>query len=68
MGKTYKHTIDLLIDAIEVQPNERARLNEAVETAGKLAAGTCKVIVGDQEYTLFFKSYVHCVCHIHTGT
>ena len=24
--------------------------NEAVETAGKLASGTCKVIVGDQEY------------------
>ncbi len=50
LGKTYKHSIDLLVDAIEVQASERARLNEAVETAGKLAAGTCKVIVGDREY------------------
>lgn len=51
LGKTYKHSIDLLVDAVEVQANERARLNEAVETAGKLAGGNCKVIVGDQEYT-----------------
>lgn len=50
LGKTYKHTIDLLVDALEVKVSERARLNEAVETAGKLAGGTCKVIVGDREY------------------
>lgn len=50
LGKTYKHTIDLLVDAIEVQSHERSRLNEAVETAGKLAGGNCKVIVGDQEH------------------
>lgn len=50
LGKTYKHSIDLLIDVIEVQSHERSRLNEAVETAGKLASGNCKVIVGDQEH------------------
>ena len=50
LGKTYKHSIDLLVDALEVDSKERARLNEAVETAGKLAGGTCKVIVGDLEY------------------
>lgn len=50
LGKTYKHSIDLLIDALEVKPQERSRLNEAIETAGKLAGGTCKVIVGDREH------------------
>ena len=50
LGKTYKHSIDLLIDAIEVQPEQLSRLNEAVETAGKFAQGTCKVIVGDSQH------------------
>ena len=50
LGKTYKHSIDLLIDALEVRNDERSRLNEAIETANKLAEGTCKVIVGDREY------------------
>lgn len=50
LGKTYKHSIDLLIDVLEVKPQERSRLNEAIETAGKLAGGTCKVIVGDCEH------------------
>ncbi len=50
LGKTYKHSIDLLIDAIEVKAEEKARLTEALETADKLAQGTCKVIVGDREY------------------
>ena len=50
LGKTYKHSIDLLIDALEVNAQERSRLNEAIETANKLAQGMCKVIVGDREY------------------
>lgn len=50
LQKTYKHTIDLLIDAIEVDKVEQARLVESVETANKLAQGTCKIIVGDREY------------------
>lgn len=51
LGKTYKHTIDLLVDAIEVQPQELSRLTEAVETANRLAGGSAKVIVGSKEYT-----------------
>lgn len=50
LGKTYKHSIDLIIDAVEVSAKEKARLVEAVETATKLAAGTCKVIVGASEH------------------
>jgi excinuclease ABC subunit A len=50
LGKTHKHTIDLLLDAVEVAVPEQARLQEAVEKAFALTGGVCKVIVGDQEY------------------
>ena len=61
LKKTYKHTIDLLIDSLDVEPEERSRLQEAVETAFKLAGGTCKVIAGKKEY-LYASSRicVHC--------
>jgi len=50
LKKTYKHTIDLLIDAIEVTKQERSRLQESVEKAFKLAGGNCKIIVGEKEH------------------
>ncbi len=50
LKKTYKHTIDLLIDALDVTDDERSRLQEAIETAFKYAQGTCKIIVADREY------------------
>jgi excinuclease ABC subunit A len=59
LQKTYKHTIDLLIDAIEVTKNERARLQEAIETAFKLAVGTCRIIVGAKNY--LYSSHKMCL-------
>ncbi len=50
LKKTYKHTIDVLIDSFEVAHEERSRLHEAVERSFKLAQGMCKIIVGDKEY------------------
>lgn len=64
LKKTFKHSIDLLIDVMEVNvltlhkdqgkqelgSNESARLQEAVEVAFKHANGTCKIIVGQKEY------------------
>ena len=50
LKKTFKHTIDCLIDSFEITKNDTARLAEAVETAFKLANGMCKIIVGEQEY------------------
>lgn len=50
LQKTYKHSIDLLIDSIQVSKQERARLGEAVETAFKIAGGMARVIVGEKEY------------------
>jgi excinuclease ABC subunit A len=50
LKKTQKHSIDVLLDMIDVQPSERARLHEAVERAFTLAHGMCKVVVGEHEY------------------
>ena len=37
LGKTYKHTIDLLIDALKSLIANESRLQEAIETAFKYA-------------------------------
>lgn len=50
LGKTYKHTIDLLIDTCEVTQSNRARVQEAVEKAFSLTDGLCKVFVGEAEH------------------
>jgi excinuclease ABC subunit A len=50
LGKTFKHTIDCLIDLLIVSKQEAVRLNEAVENAFKLANGQCKIIVGEVDY------------------
>ena len=50
LRKTFKHTVDCLIDVFAVTKSEIARLNEAVETAFKLTNGMCKIIVGETEY------------------
>ncbi|MFI5332950.1 MAG: excinuclease ABC subunit UvrA [Candidatus Babeliales bacterium] len=53
LKKTFKHSIDLLIDSIDINADSRARVQEAVELAFKLAHGNCKIISGTikQVYT-----------------
>ena len=50
LKKSHKHTIDVIVDSLEVNMDERARLQEAVEAAFKLADGRCKITIGDREY------------------
>jgi excinuclease ABC subunit A len=50
LAKTYKHSIDILIDMVEVSVQERPRLVESIEKAFALANGICTLIVGDKEY------------------
>lgn len=50
LKKTYKHTIDAIIDVLEVRHDEVSRLQEAIERSFAIAGGTVKVIVGDREY------------------
>lgn len=50
LKKSYKHSIDVIVDVLEVDENESARLQEAIELAFKIANGNCKVVVGGVEY------------------
>jgi excinuclease ABC subunit A len=51
LKKTFKHTIDILLDAIEISKDEQSRVQEAIEKAFNLTKGMCKLIVGDQSYS-----------------
>lgn len=48
LKKTFKHSIDIIVDSLEVSKEESHRLQEALNNAFKLAQGTCKITVGDQ--------------------
>lgn len=50
LKKTYSHTIDVVLDALDVIPEESARLHEALEKAFSLTGTLCKVIVGTEQY------------------
>ncbi|MCX5922082.1 MAG: excinuclease ABC subunit UvrA [Candidatus Dependentiae bacterium] len=59
LQKTYKHSIDLMLDVVEVTAQERSRLQEAIEKAFSLASGLAKVIVGDKEF--LYSSHKMCL-------
>ncbi len=49
LKKTYKHTIDVVIDMVSVHPDEQVRIQESVDRALAVAKGLVKVIVGKKE-------------------
>lgn len=50
LKKTYKHTIEVLIDSFELMPEEAPRLQEAIEKAFALVGGRCTILVGDKRH------------------
>ena len=48
LKKTYKHTIEIVIDAVEVSNAEQARLQEAVEKALQLGHGSATIMAGSK--------------------
>lgn len=50
LKKTYKHSIDVLLDMVDVVSEEKTRLSESVEKSFQLAKGVCKIIIGDKHY------------------
>lgn len=50
LKKTYKHSIDVLIDSFKITHDELSRLTESIEAASGLAKGMTKIIVDDQEH------------------
>lgn len=50
LPKKQAHTIEVMIDSIPVNKVEQSRINEAVETAFKVAGGACTILVGDRAH------------------
>jgi excinuclease ABC subunit A len=50
LSKTHKHTIDLVIDFLEITEEESYRTQESIEKAFSLADGKCKIKLGKKEY------------------
>lgn len=51
LKKTFKHTIDILLDTVEVSQEESARIQEDLEKAFGLSEQQVKIISGDQSFT-----------------
>ncbi len=49
LAKTYKHSIDVILDSLRSDPEEQARIQESIERAMQLAQGLVKVEAGKQE-------------------
>ncbi|MFB6128440.1 MAG: excinuclease ABC subunit UvrA [Halorhabdus sp.] len=47
LDENYDHTIDVIVDRVQVSPDARSRITDSVETALEEAHGTLKVIVPD---------------------
>ncbi len=49
LKKSYKHTIDVVLDMVQADDPEESRLHEAIERSFALAGGMCKLIVGESQ-------------------
>jgi excinuclease ABC subunit A len=52
LDDNYDHTIDVVVDRVKLDPDERSRLTDSVETALERADGVLKVIFPDPPETL----------------
>ncbi len=59
LDKRKKHSIDIIVDRLEIEPDIRSRLTDSVETALKISDGLMKLVTGDEVETLFSE---HAAC------
>jgi len=60
--KQKKHTIEIVVDRVVVEPRKRARIADSVETALKHGGGVLSVLAGDGTEHLYSEHYacIHC--------
>ncbi len=60
--KQKKHTIEIVVDRVVVEPRKRARITDSVETALKHGGGVLSVLAGDGTEHLYSEHYacIHC--------
>ena len=57
LAKNSKHTIEIVVDRLVIQPSIRSRLADSLETAANLTGGICVVSVQDGEDYTFSQNY-----------
>ena len=57
LKKSFKHSIDIVVDRLVIQPDMRSRLADSVETASALSGGLCTIDVQGEQEMLFSQSY-----------
>jgi len=60
--KQKKHTIEIVVDRVAVEPRKRARIADSVETALKHGGGVLSVVAEDKSEHLYSEHYacIHC--------
>jgi excinuclease ABC subunit A len=69
LDKKYKHTIEVVIDRVVINPDLRSRLNDSLEQAAKLSGGLILLIPADPDASglteqLFSQDYACVYCGI----
>jgi excinuclease ABC subunit A len=70
LKKTFKHTIEVVVDRIVLKPEIRSRVAESVEAALKLAQGTVIVAIGQADGSFvdhLFSEKFACADHPHVS-
>jgi len=62
--KQQKHTIDIVVDRMVVEPAKRSRIAESIETALKHGAGLVNIVSGDNKEHLYSEHYACINCSI----
>ncbi|OGD10326.1 MAG: excinuclease ABC subunit A [Candidatus Aminicenantes bacterium RBG_13_62_12] len=64
LAKTKAHTVEVLVDELDVAPVRAVRLEEAVRRALDLSAGDMLVLAGEREETLFSQKLLCPFCRV----
>ena len=64
LQKTKKHTLEVVVDRLKIDPKQRTRIIDSVETALKLASGLITVIDEAETETMFSERYACIDCGI----
>ena len=57
LKKSFKHSIEIVVDRLAIKEDIRSRLADSIETASSLAGGLCLVDVQGEQELLFSQSY-----------
>ena len=64
LDKKRKHTIEVVVDRLEVNPEKRSRFHDSLETALRAGGGVAEVLVGGGESILFSESAACLQCGV----